>query len=129
VDRTCEHCGKTFHVKASAVRYSGARYCSVKCHNDARRLPDVETHRLRGSYRYAAWRTKVVTRDRYTCQRCGQTRGKLNAHHVKPWAKHPELRFDVSNGITLCIPCHRAVHRGDNWAYGSLTSVSVSSML
>ena len=36
--------------------------------------------------------------------------GNLRAHHVQPFAKHPERRFDVANGITLCHPCHELKH-------------------
>jgi hypothetical protein len=36
--------------------------------------------------------------------------GNLRAHHVKLFAKHPELRFVVSNGLTLCHPCHELKH-------------------
>ena len=58
---------------------------------------------------YIEWRAAVYARDGYTCQECGATRD-LNAHHVKHWAHHPALRFDVSNGLTLCAPCHRMKH-------------------
>ncbi|WP_416360620.1 HNH endonuclease [Burkholderia gladioli] len=52
-----------------------------------------------------------MLRDRFTCQHCGDARGgNLHAHHILPFATHPELRVDVSNGITLCKPCHKAVH-------------------
>ena len=29
------------------------------------------------------------------------------ADHVKPWALYPELRYDLDNGRTLCVPCHK----------------------
>lgn len=56
------------------------------------------------------WRRDVFRRDDYTCQRCGAKGGKLNAHHIKPWIDHPELRYDVENGITLCVACHLITH-------------------
>ena len=57
------------------------------------------------------WRTAVFVRDRYTCQKCGDTTGgNLRAHHIKSFADHPELRFDVTNGITLCQHCHDLEH-------------------
>jgi 5-methylcytosine-specific restriction endonuclease McrA len=60
---------------------------------------------------YKAWRAAVFARDRYSCQACGDDRGgNLQAHHVKPFADHPDLRFDVRNGTTLCQDCHERLH-------------------
>ena len=60
---------------------------------------------------YKRWRYDVYVRDGFACRHCGDARGgNLHAHHVKPFATHPELRLDVANGITLCEPCHKAVH-------------------
>lgn len=59
---------------------------------------------------YARWRKSVYERDKYTCQRCGSKGGRLNAHHIKPYATHPSRRYDLENGITLCEQCHRRVH-------------------
>lgn len=61
---------------------------------------------------YKAWRTAVFQRDNYTRQLCGSHGVKLNAHHRLPYATYPNLRYDVDNGVTLCVPCHNAVHRG-----------------
>ena len=44
------------------------------------------------------------------CVNC-RSAGRLHVHHVKPWAEYPELRFDPSNLITLCQPCHAEAHR------------------
>lgn len=59
---------------------------------------------------YAQWRTEVFERDEYTCQDCNELGGALQAHHIKPWATCPALRFDVSNGVTLCQRCHQLRH-------------------
>lgn len=66
----------------------------------------------RATFEYQEWRNKVFERDNYICQRCGYDKGHIiEAHHIKPFKKFKELRYDVSNGITLCKYCHREVHR------------------
>jgi 5-methylcytosine-specific restriction endonuclease McrA len=34
----------------------------------------------------------------------------LQAHHVQPYSEHPERRWDISNGLTVCAPCHWQIH-------------------
>ncbi len=65
----------------------------------------------RNSPGYNEWRIRVYERDKYKCQNCGQVGGELNAHHIKSFKKYPKLRLDIDNGITLCIKCHKEVHR------------------
>lgn len=66
----------------------------------------------RSRYQSKVWRVGVFERDTYTCRVCGVKGGYLNAHHIKPWVKFPELRHDISNGATLCVECHKGVHNG-----------------
>lgn len=66
---------------------------------------------IRCSAKMREWRKLVFERDDYTCQICGKKGGNLNAHHIKPFSIFPELRFDVSNGITLCKKCHIELHK------------------
>jgi hypothetical protein len=59
-----------------------------------------------GRIDYKNWRREVFLRDNYTCVNCNKKGGNLNADHIKPYVKFPELRYDVENGRTLCVPCH-----------------------
>jgi 5-methylcytosine-specific restriction endonuclease McrA len=54
-----------------------------------------------------AWRKAVFERDDYTCQMCGIRGTQLNADHIKPFRFFPALRWELANGRTLCVPCHR----------------------
>lgn len=68
------------------------------------------------------WRRAVFKRDGFSCQHCGDaTSGQLQADHIVPRSyllkhysvkslkqalKTPQL-WDVSNGRTLCVSCHK----------------------
>lgn len=60
-------------------------------------------------YKYKQWRKAVFARDGFKCQHCGENK-YLNAHHIKSWAKFPEDRYLLENGISLCVLCHLKVH-------------------
>jgi len=64
----------------------------------------------RCSYKSKEWSKAVRERDKHACTQCGVTGVKLHAHHIKPWKHHPELRYDVENGLTVCQPCHQELH-------------------
>ena len=57
----------------------------------------------RNDMAYKEWRMNVFKRDRFVCRiKNLQCLGKIRAHHILPWSKFPELRYEVNNGITLC---------------------------
>lgn len=59
---------------------------------------------------YRGWRKAVYERDDWTCRHCKKRGVRLHAHHIKPKSQYPDLIFDVSNGLTLCEPCHHKIH-------------------
>lgn len=96
--------GQKFCTKACAdkhgFRYKGAEHP---------RYDPNSRRRSRGNA-HQKWANQVIARDAATCQHCGAAGVELHAHHVKPFKTNPELRFEVSNGVTLCYACHWKVH-------------------
>ena len=127
----CGACNKEFYLAVSQIMKSN--YCSLEClHSIRLGKPNLanrgenngqwrggitpELMKIRGSLEYASWRRKVFQRDNFICIWCGIKGGWskelkkqiiLNADHIKPFAIYPELRFELSNGRTLCEDCHK----------------------
>lgn len=56
---------------------------------------------------YKEWRMSVWKRDEFKCRVMShECRGRLEAHHILSWSEHPELRYNINNGITLCHAHH-----------------------
>ena len=60
---------------------------------------------------YKEWRRRIKKRDKYSCKMPGGSRGGryTQVHHIKRWSDYPSLRYEDSNGITLCNFCHKMV--------------------
>lgn len=119
--KICPNCGtehsssrKTCSDKCSKA-WAGLKQAGEKSHR-WQGGKTSEAMRIRNSSEYAEWRNAVFSRDDYICQICYKRGDKLHADHIKPFAIHPELRFDVGNGRTLCAPCHFLT---DTWGYGT----------
>ena len=63
------------------------------------------------------WRDHVLYRWP-SCAICGKTDGRLNAHHLIP-REFKEFRWDVDNGMTLCVSHHTfgklSAHKNPMW--------------
>ncbi len=76
---------------------------------------------IRTCFKYRQWRSDVFTRDNFTCKKCNKRGGDIEAHHVKPVcfiikennlksledAESCEELWNINNGQTLCVECHR----------------------
>ena len=114
--KKCKQCGVEFRF------YTATRkFCSAKCTKLGQKRYYGKEHprsnpgsKRRGAKGNSAaqqkWAAQVLLRDNATCRHCGISDVKMHAHHVLPWKQYPDLRTDVSNGLTLCVKCHRAVH-------------------
>lgn len=122
--KTCEHCGVEFEIKSNQpiTTFRKQKFCTKDCadkggirhegENHPNYKPDSRRKSQRG--KHGAWARSVLSRDNATCQSCGAQGVELHAHHIKPFAEYPELRWDIGNGITLCYKCHWEVHAASN---------------
>lgn len=72
--------------------------------------------KIRRSLEYRSWVLEIFRKDSFTCQFCKEKEkvsGRLVADHIRPFSLFPQLRFDIQNGQTLCVDCHKIKTRGD----------------
>lgn len=63
--------------------------------------------------RYQSFRRSVLKRDGNKCVICDFHREKdMRVHHVYSWNTHTELRYEISNAVTLCPRCHDIQYEG-----------------
>lgn len=118
-EKSCEACGKSFWVRPAV---DGQKFCSKPCADkfgfrfsgSAHPNYREDARRKNRGGQHHKWVNAVISRDNAKCRHCGATNVELHAHHIKSYKDHPELRFDVENGIALCYSCHWAVHTAQN---------------
>lgn len=106
----CEQCkGRKLAYRAIFIRPHTLqmRYVCTEC-GYGRALIHTDNIDRRGNSATANWRKSVLKLRGSQCYVCGTTEN-LEVHHIIPWAKAPELRYDVNNGLVLCKAHHRQV--------------------
>lgn len=83
--------------------------------------------RIRAGLKFRLWRGRVYKRDDYTCQKCKKRGGYLHPHHIKSFAVNKMIRFDIQNGITLCISCHKEFHK--KYGYGKNNEIQLKEFI
>ena len=61
----------------------------------------------RSNLDYKLWRESVFSRDEFKCRIADKNCvNYMEAHHILSWREYPELRYQITNGITLCRSHH-----------------------
>lgn len=120
--KVCPACKKEFYLRQS--RINTIFFCSRKCFWSVSKPWNFKDGKSNGqperkTARYKVWRMEVFKRDKFTCGLCNKTGGDLHAHHIKAFSRYPQYRFDISNGKTLCVGCHKLTDTYGVKAYSS----------
>lgn len=80
---------------------------------------------------YKKWRRAVRERDGFQCRYpgCLTSKTRLQVHHIRKWADYPTLRYEISNGITLCRKCHDMIKNKEEAYAGLFIHILHSDMI
>lgn len=124
---SCE-CGGSAEVKTAALNNGNTKSCG--CYQKLRASKSAKTqHKERRLARgltedqfiasdserikFMPIAKDILVRDEYTCAWCSKIGGDLNVHHIELWSVKTDRRFDRTNLVTLCKPCHLNVHKNN----------------
>ena len=101
--KTCLECG-------SFVKNRHFTFCSRGCYAEWRKK---QPHKISTNKRYRdrkliRWSKEVRKIANYVCEICGEP--AIDSHHVVPVCVDASLKYDLDNGIALCLKCHRGQH-------------------
>ncbi len=144
--KECMVCRKVFWV--NNFRKNKAKFCSRQCSNGynitrtslkGRKFPERtgENHpnwkgdkckkrQQRNDSAYVNWMRSIKKRDNNTCWLSNEECGGYNiVHHIFNWIKYPKLRYELTNGITLC-QAHHPIKRAKEKLFRKLFSYLVN---
>lgn len=114
VDCVCGYCGMLFSRRKSQIR--GETFCNIQCMTKKKghersgvKHPNWKGGTSERDQSFKVWSKEVKKRDGKKCVECGSI-DKVQAHHKKDWSGHPDTRYLLENGETLCSVCHAKRH-------------------
>lgn len=99
----CKECGNKIYNEHR-------KFCSRDCYYTyIRKKEELLTKRTkyRGS-KLIRWSKEVRKRANYICEICGEP--AIDSHHIVPVCVDDSLKYDLDNGIAVCLKCHRKKH-------------------
>ena len=128
----CKRCGK-------GLSNYGTEYCRECCailklsarigeknHNWKGGISSYND-KLRQSVEVKRWKKECKKRDNNVCQKYFIVNTKLVVHHINSFANFPELRTELSNGITFSEKAHKEFHR--KYGYKNSTKEQLNKFL
>lgn len=110
------------------------KYCCKKCadkngirHKGEENVLWKGGTKKRDKAKQKSWSKQVLERDNFTCQECGIRGGDLHAHHIKDYISNEDTRWDIDNGICLCVKCHYKTYKFYKNQYTELNEKKVNS--
>lgn len=117
----CNICNKPIWRQSSKIKTEN--FCSKECADIRTTFRVFKPDSMRKKYYGPDWtirRSQARERDLYSCVKCGiseeEYKKELSVHHIKPFSSftnHIEAN-QLINLISVCEPCHRIIHSGDN---------------
>lgn len=117
---TCQcDCGNLVYLERDCILKNklGCRKCfGSKVRGDKSgtwnpNLSEDDRRKRRASFELYFWRKNVYIRDNFTCRVTGvKQSGGLCAHHLESWHANKNLRFELTNGITILKSIHVDFH-------------------
>lgn len=127
---SCTNCNKIFLKAPSLHEKHKHHFCSVECMGEYYRNSKMFCGENSGTWtggsvkyygeNWHAQRRKARERDGYICQDCGITEDdygqELSVHHIKLFRLFDNYKEanNLGNLVSICEPCHRKRHTGEN---------------
>ena len=108
--KICSGCGKR-------IPFNSECECVIKRRREYDKKRKKNNKEIK-SYKWQKLRERIIKRDGGYCQRCFVKYGIINtsdltAHHIKSREHYPELTYDETNIITLCMQCNNVLGVSD----------------
>lgn len=126
--KNCDYCDK--EIKRRASSFHTFTFCTKKCLRNFYSESNMFSGKNSGTWNggmkkyygenWLSQRRLARGRDEHTCQKCGISEEEygqeLSVHHKKPFVLFDDYKEanELDNLISVCEPCHRKIHSGDN---------------